>query len=103
MKPDEQHSQPLSAATTKPATARTTLPSNSLASGLVLAPEEARGKAKFMAGCASAFRLFSFANYFDPDAYGILRVCASSMMTSSRAAWLPMHPHKDAEFYSPIF
>lgn len=74
--------------------------STSLASDLVLRPEEARGKADH--GWLRAAHSFSFGSYFDPDhmAFESLRVINDDWIAGGGA--FPEHPHKDAEIFSYI-
>ncbi|GHA81282.1 hypothetical protein GCM10009069_00300 [Algimonas arctica] len=74
--------------------------SKNLASGLVLRPEEARGKADH--GWLRAAHSFSFGSYYDPDhmAFESLRVINDDWIDGGGA--FPTHPHKDAEIFSYI-
>jgi len=78
----------------------THIETSTLATDLVLRPEEARGKADH--GWLRAAHSFSFGNYYDPQNMGFesLRVINDDIIAGGGS--FPMHPHKDAEIFSYI-
>lgn len=78
----------------------TNIETPTLATELVLRPEEARGKADH--GWLRAAHSFSFGNYYDPQNMGFesLRVINDDIIAGGGS--FPMHPHKDAEIFSYI-